>query len=497
MPLQSSEVVINHFLVYSVTVFNYTFYLKVITSYLREVKDVVDIVGVDRLTGTSIRIGAANDIADHADGGIYHSIMAGGWDCEDISRAFCYLMSLKGPMIVSAKILAGWPRARGKQGSCPSLDPITHLLDSYKDTRFDNFVVSLLNLTALPDDFHNYPNCRMRFFIDAIVASLLMYLPSRMKDVGEAHICVSHIFERGRHFQITRNSLLQYGHLISKHWMNARETFQVTSHGSSVPDLQLQQANMERMNSLHFMASDGRCEIAKLKTEVESLRSQISSLVDVVTKLTGTIQDNSVSISSCCTTGSSSHPMVSSSVPSASGSNIVNVYDDNVGNSDFHQNGQENENSRNALDLLMAPENRADSSVQFSSAKGLTIESFIFQIKICARQPPQLTVSSELKSDLSRIYKLVYEYATEEQRIELDKLPPSTVSIEWQPFEQNLRVLCAAVAENVAINISNAKATTLESTDPSTTTSTEKPKPKRKNLVSVYAKEAKQMSITM
>jgi hypothetical protein len=122
------------------------------------------------IKGGSIRIGAANEIADHPLSTFNHVVTRGGWYFANLCRAFVYLLSLRRPAREAAQALGGWPNLRTK-----AIGPRLVFFEELPPQRqqaFNNFMIELFGCSScqlLLDRQRLFP------LVEICMASFLMW----------------------------------------------------------------------------------------------------------------------------------------------------------------------------------------------------------------------------------------------------------------------------------------------------------------------------------
>ena len=130
-------------------------------------------------TGTSIRIGAINEMVEHKDASLYFCILRSGHSIEN--RILEYCLPTDVPLLITARILAGWPHPTKRHFS-PRLIRLFESFNQLERVCFNNFMSSVF---CSCEDFKTE---RLRGFQEMLMAVFLMHLDDFCSKYGSTHL---------------------------------------------------------------------------------------------------------------------------------------------------------------------------------------------------------------------------------------------------------------------------------------------------------------------
>ena len=106
-------------------------------------------------TGTDVRVGSTNGMANSAGVSMSHVIMRGGWDLSGINKVFEYMLQVTTSVSIGGRALAGWPNPRlpcyPATVTCVRNESNQEQMDALQGLLFSSFNFSKWNLDALRD----------------------------------------------------------------------------------------------------------------------------------------------------------------------------------------------------------------------------------------------------------------------------------------------------------------------------------------------------------
>lgn len=356
-------------------------------------------MGSDKLSGTSLRIGASNDIASHPSAGLYHAIMAGGWDAEEINRSFCYLMGLREPMNTAGRVLSGWPNPR-KPAPTPRLSQVFATFEKAKIQAFKNFYGHLFQLANLRREEFDPNHGRLAKFVEAVAATIVMYLPMRIADVSTRHPIVQHVLSTAALFRITKQDLLRYAEIIRNDWTIqknlALETAEPLDIGSALDKMRLAVAECSRQYiAMTERLNEVRSELSVLTTALEKVRA-----LSAVTSPVSLVEATSLPV----------------------GTEMRQVIPPTIANDPV---------APSAFDVMRIA-TAAPEQFHVQSLTGLTISWYLTKLKTTNCRP--FSSETEVISALRRIFRLAYHCADVNELRVLNSLPPAPHTEEWAQY---------------------------------------------------------------
>ncbi len=400
-------------------------------------------LGADKVCGTSLRMGSSNDIADHPQAGIYHAIMAGGWECEDLNRVFCYMMALKGPMGVAGRVLAGWPNPRVKAPT-PNLHWVKMNLDSTKQGLLDDFIYDLFQLSYLEQQFFAIGTGKLWLFVETMAASLLMYLAKRCADVTAGHPVIVKILNTAPRFGFTKKDLFAFGKSISIKWkQKIREAQQLVVDGQDLREVVTQElSNLGKevqacdLRVVHLWDTTNkigaqqqqqwaevRQDILEMKLAIANLTKLVSNAKSAECSGSAEVLDNSAMVApeNLDTINTNSFPIVNSS----DNSNVTQVRDA----------------------FVTLSNNSHVSQYHVETLTKLTVSKFLFEMKTRNQVP---SCGSEVKSALTKVYRLAYYCADAMELQFLNDICPNPQSGLWSNYINTATKICDSLQRKIA-----------------------------------------------
>lgn len=157
-------------------------------------------------TGTSIRIGAINEMVEHKDASLYYCILRTGHSIEN--RIFEYCLPTDIPLLVTARILAGWPHPTRRNFSPRLLKLFQSFNEPTKQLCFTNFMSSVFNTCE------EFKTERLRGFQEMLMAVFLMHLDDFCIKYGSTHIVVHEFVRKGNNFGFNFAIFIRFGQII-------------------------------------------------------------------------------------------------------------------------------------------------------------------------------------------------------------------------------------------------------------------------------------------
>jgi hypothetical protein len=206
--------------------------------------------------GTSLRIGAANQMANTRDVELHHIIARGGWECQGINNVFTYLLQLFESVNVGGRALAGWT-------DCKTGAHLPRLVFMTESNRRDieNVASHLFGQNVAIFRGFSSGCTAITGLLHAMLASLLMYFDDVVKEWGPKSLIIQQISEAASQSNIPHLTLLMWGRLVN--------------------------ADFKKRNLDNISSSDILDQVGNLRTELEVFRSTV---VDSLQGLTEAIQ---------------------------------------------------------------------------------------------------------------------------------------------------------------------------------------------------------------
>eukprot|EP01138_Halocafeteria_seosinensis_P014020 gb/GECG01014317.1/.p1 GENE.gb/GECG01014317.1/~~gb/GECG01014317.1/.p1 ORF type:complete len:655 (+),score=74.53 gb/GECG01014317.1/:1-1965(+) len=210
--------------------------------------------------GTSLRIGASNQMANTRDVELHHIIARGGWECQGINNVFHYLLQLFESINVGGRALAGWT-------DCKTGAYLPRLVFMTEDNRKDieTFLTHLFGQnTAIFRDISS--GCTpITGLLHAMLASLLMYFDDVLTDWGSKSHIIQQITDAASESGIQYFTLLMWGRLVKTDF-NER--------------------NLDSISSSDILDQAG-----KLRSEIHELRSTVVNSLQGLTEEIKVLKD--------------------------------------------------------------------------------------------------------------------------------------------------------------------------------------------------------------
>lgn len=382
------------------------------TSWLREVKEVETQLGSDKLSGTSLRIGASNDIASHPSAGLYHAIMAGGWDAEEINRSFCYLMGLREPMNTAGRVLSGWPNPR-KPAPTPRLSAMFATFDKPKIQAFRNFYGQLFQLATFRREDFDPNQGRLAKFVEAVTATVVMYLPMRIADVSASHPVVQQVLRTAAQFRITKQDLIRYADIIRDDWTIQKNLAYVETADP---------LDIASLDKVHLAVADCSRQYIAMTEKLNEVRSELSALTAALEKVRTLSAVTSSAEPPSLATGMEPCP----AIPQAPANEPA---------------------ATNAFDVMRIA-TAAPEQFHIQSLTGLTISWFLNKLKTTNCRP--CSSETEVVSALRRIFRLAHYCADADEQKVLNALPPSSHTEDWATYASSVAETAKSLEAKIA-----------------------------------------------
>ncbi len=166
----------------------------------------------DSYSGTSLRVGATNDMLNHPTTEFFHALARGGWECSGMTKMFEYVMLNDVAVSVGGKALSGWRNSRKKVKS-PSLKPI--IGDIRSGINIDNLLNTLFSALSTVQIKHEGLLMQLK---RVMFASILLHWLTMTTKYYNSTI-VQKIIRICSQFDIDSDVLLQWSEIIQSDWV--------------------------------------------------------------------------------------------------------------------------------------------------------------------------------------------------------------------------------------------------------------------------------------
>eukprot|EP01138_Halocafeteria_seosinensis_P012864 gb/GECG01013141.1/.p1 GENE.gb/GECG01013141.1/~~gb/GECG01013141.1/.p1 ORF type:complete len:705 (+),score=90.99 gb/GECG01013141.1/:1-2115(+) len=210
-----------------------------LTAWLKE----KDVQQVD-YRGTSLRIGATNQLANTRGVELHHIIARGGWDFEGVNNVFHYLLQILQNVNVGGRALSGW-------SDCKSGAYLPRLvfMNTENAATIDRLLYFLFGAYLVI--FQENP--KITGLLHAMLASLLMYYEDVYADWGKDSFIIQQIATAATDANIDYKCLLEWGRAVKKDF-KSRNIDNVESTEMLDQVQQLRKENVELRDNVSQMA---------------------------------------------------------------------------------------------------------------------------------------------------------------------------------------------------------------------------------------------------
>jgi hypothetical protein len=240
---------------------------KAITQIL---KDIISSGTIEEMcgdiTGTSLRIGAANVMANHRTTDLTHLILRGGWDFSGLCNCFEYLLHLRETINIGGRALAGWPDSR--KPCYPPRCVFNKELDEDETVSVRNLMESLFQPSKkiITD---------LKPLVECMFASLLQNLDSFVTSYGMSHRIVRTLVEKSRSFGIDFDLLQEWGRKVKEDWEYRNLPNQFDDIGSFTTAIHNEMVELKKTNkSLQLIIEEQRKQNKQILDIVRSIQSR-------------------------------------------------------------------------------------------------------------------------------------------------------------------------------------------------------------------------------
>ena len=235
-------------------------------------------------TGTSIRIGAINEMVEHKDASLYYCILRSGHSIEN--RILEYCLPTDFPLLVTARILAGWPHPTRRNYSPRLLKVFEYFTEQDKQLRFTNFMSSVFNTCE------EFKTERLRGFQEMLMAVFLMHLDGFCTKYGSSHLVVNEFVRKGNNFGFNFANFIRFGNIIRDDY-NERNIHATVPPNLSETDqhlfLKIEECDRIVRSNIHlvqdmqlFLRKDLLPRMEKLEKDNEELRCKVDEILNIL-----------------------------------------------------------------------------------------------------------------------------------------------------------------------------------------------------------------------
>jgi hypothetical protein len=243
---------------------NHTSAASVITEYIRE--GVRESNGsnrqyTDKVSGTSLRIGATNFMAHHPTTDIMQCILRGGWDFTGMTNFFEYILHTNYGLSVGGRALAGWPDSRQ---ACypPRMDKIFETMKDEEMSKFKNLIHELV-----PFHWNEKNSCPSLLKLrETLCASLFQHYDQMLAVCTTSHPVIDRIDKAILRFKYSAMEMKKWSETITIDW-NIRNSIR---------------QNVDNRNGMAVSVTMMSEQVHRLEVENHMLISRIDGLEKVI-----------------------------------------------------------------------------------------------------------------------------------------------------------------------------------------------------------------------
>jgi hypothetical protein len=249
-------------------------------------------------TGTSIRIGAINEMVEHKDASLYFCILRSGHSIEN--RILEYCLPTDVPLLITARILAGWPYPTKRHFS-PRLIRLFESFNQLERVCFKNFMSSVF---CSCEDFKTE---RLRGFQEMLMAVFLMHLDDFCSKYGSTHLIVQEFVRKGNCFGYNFTIFNGFGQIIRDDY-NERNIHATVPPNLSETDQELclkvivcdrivrQNIHLVQDMSI-FLRKEVVPRLEKLERDNADLRCKVDEILNILRQQQSSVSDITHSLS--------------------------------------------------------------------------------------------------------------------------------------------------------------------------------------------------------